>query len=357
MSDSYEKYFLAANSAEGFVSHFGDCYNPYDGWKAYIIKGGPGTGKSSFMRYLAREGEKKNLKVEYFPCSSDPNSLDAVSFPEIKTVIMDGTAPHIVDPKFVGISENLLDFGVFWNEKILREKREEIIKLTLENKESHKRASDYIKTAGNLIKSNYETALKVTDIKKAELFAEKLIKKYIPKDDGKGYEWVRFLSGITPFSVVSYADSLPFKYKNTVILRDEYGASSIVIFEKIRKYSVDSGYEIITVKNHILPSLIIDGIIIPELSLVFLRESKFMKINSDVRRINTERFLKENCSNKNNTKFNYEISKLLISKAVDTLNEAKSIHDDLEKCYVGAMDFEALTRFADEFKNKIIGCK
>jgi len=355
MNDSYKKYFLAANSAEGFVSHFGDCYDSYDGWKAYIIKGGPGTGKSSFMRYVAKEGEKKNLKVEYFPCSSDPNSLDAVSFPEIKTVIMDGTAPHIVDPKFVGICENLLDFGVFWNEELLSEKREEIIKLTLENKEAHKRASNYIKTAGNLIKSNYETALGFTDIKKAEIFAEKLIKKYIPKGDKKGYEWIRFLSGITPFSVVSYADSLLSVYENTVIIRDEYGVSSTIIFEKIRQYSLENGYEIITISNHILPSLITDGIIIPKLSVAFLRESKFMRFNSKVRRINSARFFKENYSDKKNKiKFNSTTSDLLISRAIDTLFEAKSVHDELEKCYVKAMDFDALTRFAESFVNKIL---
>lgn len=352
MNSSLNKYFLAANSAEGFVSHFGDCYNPFDNWKAYIIKGGPGTGKSSFMRYIAKKGEEKGLIVEYFPCSSDPSSLDAVAFPETKTVIMDGTDPHIVNPKFIGICENLLDIGVFWDENKLTQNAEKIIDLTLKNKSSHKKASNYIKTAGNLIRWDFETAVDFSDCEKIDSFTEKLIKKHIPKGEDKGYEWIRFLGGITPDGIVSFRGT---EYKNIEIIEDKYGAVSSRIFRKIRDYSLNNGYEIITIKNPFLPSLIIDGIIIPKLSVAFFREYKFMKMNLDIRRIRYQRFLKKNLDIKGSTfKFNQKITDSLLSKAVESLNYAKSVHDELEKCYIGAMDFDALSRFAEEFAEKAL---
>ena len=46
------KYFLAANSGNGFLSLFDTCYSAKDGWKVYIIKGGPGTGKSSLVNEI-----------------------------------------------------------------------------------------------------------------------------------------------------------------------------------------------------------------------------------------------------------------------------------------------------------------
>ena len=61
------KYFLAANSCEGFISCFAESYSANDNWRVYIIKGGPGTGKSSFMRYLASVAEER--KAEYELCS------------------------------------------------------------------------------------------------------------------------------------------------------------------------------------------------------------------------------------------------------------------------------------------------
>ena len=349
MNDSSEKYFLAANSAEGFISYFGDFYNPFDGWKAYIIKGGPGTGKSSFMRFIAKEGEKRKLKVEYFPCSSDPHSLDGVSFPKLKTVIMDGTAPHIVDPKYIGVCENLLDFGVFWDKKNLLKKAEEIIKVTLENKEFHKTASDYIKTAGNLIKLNYQTAKSFTDYIKTENFANKLIKKHIPKTGKKGFEWVRFSRGITPDGVKDYTETFAEKLENIIILNDEYGAFSTDVLERIRKCAIDRGYEIITIQNSVLPSVMTDGVIIPELSLGIIREYGG-KYDLNSRRIRFQRFIKDGFSQKRkNIKFNSQTAGLLLSKAVENLAEAKFIHDKLEKYYVDAMDFNALSRFAEDF--------
>ena len=123
-----EKYFLAANSTSGFVSYFGECYDNLDGWRVYIIKGGPGTGKSSFMRRVALIAESKGIDSIYCPCSSDPDSLDAVIFEDIKVVILDGTAPHIVEPSLWGACENIINLGDFWDKSLLYENRKAITK-------------------------------------------------------------------------------------------------------------------------------------------------------------------------------------------------------------------------------------
>ena len=47
-------YFMAANSGKGFFSLFDEIYYPREGWKLFIIKGGPGTGKSSVMKQIAQ---------------------------------------------------------------------------------------------------------------------------------------------------------------------------------------------------------------------------------------------------------------------------------------------------------------
>ena len=313
MNDSFKKYFLAANSAEGFVSRFGDCYNPKDGWKAYIIKGGPGTGKSSFMRYMAKTAVEKNIDVEYFPCSSDPDSLDAVILKNIKTVIMDGTAPHIVEPRFVGFCDNIINLGDFWDEKLLREKAEDILSVTKRNKSAHLRASEYIKIAGNLIRQNYEIACEFTDFDKAHKTAEKLNEKYLKNQNKVGYEWVRFLGGITPKGYVSFTDNLT---ENLIIIKDESGASSTAILENIIKNCLKKGYEIITLKNPILPSIITDGILIPEISIAFIREYSGMKINSPCRRIRFERFSHSGIDKKKkHLKFNTTQAKIILDKA------------------------------------------
>ncbi|MGN0492206.1 MAG: ATPase, partial [Acutalibacteraceae bacterium] len=144
------KYFLAANSCEGFCSAFADSYDADGEWRVFIIKGGPGTGKSSFMKYLAARAADKGEKILLCPCSSDPDSLDAVIMPEKKLAVMDGTAPHTVDPAFPGACEKILNFGEFWDDSAFLADKRQIIETTRLNKALHKTASRYMRAAGQL---------------------------------------------------------------------------------------------------------------------------------------------------------------------------------------------------------------
>ena len=63
-------YFAGANSGVGFVNLFGDFYEESSLDRLYIIKGGPGTGKSTFMRILAERAADAGAGAEYFLCGS-----------------------------------------------------------------------------------------------------------------------------------------------------------------------------------------------------------------------------------------------------------------------------------------------
>ena len=90
-------FFLGANSAEGFYGLYEQLLDAklYD---LLILKGGPGCGKSTFMHRAAAALEARGAQSVYIHCSGDPNSLDAVFFPAIRTAIVDGTAPHGMAP-------------------------------------------------------------------------------------------------------------------------------------------------------------------------------------------------------------------------------------------------------------------
>ena len=87
-------YFLGANGPKGFVSLYREFCSPDSGNFLWVIKGGPGCGKSTLMKRVAAAAEERGLQVEYIRCSGDPDSLDAILLPEKKTAIVDGTAPH-----------------------------------------------------------------------------------------------------------------------------------------------------------------------------------------------------------------------------------------------------------------------
>ena len=122
-----KRYFAAANSADGFVCWFDRIFTPDTIDRCFIIKGGSGTGKSTFMKRLAAEGEKRGYEAEYYYCSSDPTSLDGLILIRktmggegLRTAaVIDGTAPHTRDPILPGAAEEIINLGDFWDEGML----------------------------------------------------------------------------------------------------------------------------------------------------------------------------------------------------------------------------------------------
>lgn len=49
--------------------------------------------------------------MEYILCSGDPDSLDAILLPGKKAALVDGTAPHVVEPKYPGVVEQYINLG------------------------------------------------------------------------------------------------------------------------------------------------------------------------------------------------------------------------------------------------------
>ena len=52
-------------------------------------------------------------------------------------------------------------------------------------------------------------------------------------------------------------------------------------------------------------------------------------------------------------RFNEKIKNELIKESVSCLKSAKSVHDELEKKYIEAMDFERLNEFYNNFIAKL----
>lgn len=360
MQKTYQKFFLGANSGEGFISHFGDSYVGGE-WRAYIIKGGPGTGKSSFMKYIAAKADEKGYSVILCPCSSDPQSLDGVIIEEIKTVFLDGTAPHVVEPKLPGACENIINLGEFWDSNKLFLNASKIAEAANRNSRLHKTAAAYLSAAGEVIYDNLKIARLATDRKKALKFAYRLTEQYIPKKArrNKGNEFFRFIGGTTPNGIIGFSKTVTDYYKRIVVLEDKFGSASGEIIKFLRAAAKESGYDVITLKNPFLPGEIYDHILIPELSLAFVTENEFIKFDTSVRRIHARRFINKAVMKKYRARisFNNRIIKQLLSGAVGTLKNAKASHDVLEKFYIDSMDFDALSKFAIETERKIIPSK
>ena len=98
MSEHKVQYFLGANAPDGFYSLYPELIDLERARAVYILKGGPGCGKSTLMRRVGERMEQAGLETEYILCSGDPDSLDGLVLPQLGVAIVDGTAPHGTAP-------------------------------------------------------------------------------------------------------------------------------------------------------------------------------------------------------------------------------------------------------------------
>lgn len=350
-------FFLGANTPGGFYSLFNELYDNENGWRLYIIKGGPGTGKSSLMKKIAAEADKRGYFCERIYCSSDPNSLDGVIIPSLKISIADGTSPHVLEPVYPGVSEVIVDLGAFRDDKKLRENSADIIRLTKENKAKHTECTRFLNAAGGALTDIVKIAAVAIDLEKIESFISHLAARELGTGSGeRGRVKRRFLSAVTPEGVSVFYDTAETLAERKIILHDDTSLSSGIITEALCDAAIQSGYDVIKCLCPLSPDNKADHIIIPELSLgIFTSNRHHTFVGEDVKSVQCSRFLikSEMRLHKNRLSFTKKAYNEMINEALIRLKEAKAIHDELEKYYISAMDFEALGEFSEELIGEI----
>lgn len=96
------------------------------------------------MRKIGLAAEKQGLDVEYVLCSGDPDSLDGVYIPALKTAWVDGTVPHVTEPVCFGVDSDYVNLGRFCRLPFSPEEKEEIQRINTSYKLLYARAYGYL---------------------------------------------------------------------------------------------------------------------------------------------------------------------------------------------------------------------
>lgn len=352
----YPRYFAGATTPSGFDSRFSELYDTEKGELCYILKGGPGTGKSTLMKRLCAEGSTSGDSPEVFLCSSDPDSLDAVRFPRSGTVIADGTAPHVMEPTAPGISEQLVNLGEYFDLGILASERENILSLMRENALLHARARRYVTAAGTLLDDIFTLRSAATDTAKASLFGDGLAARLLHPENKKGRAVTRYLTAVTPKGVLFLADTVTHICPDAVIIDDPCGAASSVLLEAVAKRALSLGCDVILCPSPFSSKFKLEQVIVPSQRKAFTVSDRYRKITSERRTLHAARFTKERelIPHRSRIDFDRKTAARLLSTASDILSQANAVHRELEKYYIAAMDFSKNEKFFEAMRKRII---
>ena len=346
-STGEDAYFVASNSAKGFCSYYRECFDDPRIDHLYALKGGPGTGKSRFLREVAQYAEMAGGKSEYIYCSSDPDSLDGVIITHRGRCIalLDATAPHVYEPSRPGIREDLINLGAFWSIDALSAMAKQIEGLHLEKGKAYRRAYRYLCAMGE------------TETNKIELVSPYIRRAAIVRLAQ------RLMSGVDPEASFSAQPALIrslgmkgrvafdtyFASAKKICLIEDYRGAAQYLMAELLRIASELRLKIRVSHDPIFPDQI-DGIFLSSSQIAFVI-GKTEDCSYPYRHIGMRRFVETAKMRNVRSEINYaeRLSKALLQGAIEELARVREIHFAMEELYISAMDFSAKEAFTKSF--------
>ena len=356
-----KKVFPGGNTSRGFHSFYDYIIEP-DATRIFVIKGGPGVGKSTFMRKIGETMLGKGYDVEFHCCSSDNDSLDGIVIPALRIAMLDGTAPHVVDPKNPGVVDEILHLGDHWNEEGLRKHKTQILACNKEVGRLFNRAYTYLSTA-NIFLNEVKFYYRGTGAFDVAAFDEKVLElthdifEGKPRHTDSPKERRLFATAITPKGPESHLETIVGHLNKRYIIAGDDGTGKNTLVRRLMEAAMMRGYDVEAYHCTLDPSLI-DHLVIPALSTAIINavEPHYYNAKTNDTIIDTMAFVspilnKRYLNEKNKAREMYRQS---MEQAIWFLSQAKKEHDIMEEFYVPYMKFDEVNLRREKILQRIL---
>lgn len=357
MNGKFIDVFPGGNTSKGFYSFYRYILSQDEARRIICIKGGPGTGKSTLMKKIAEHFNSKGYDVERHHCSSDNNSLDGVVIKGLNVAILDGTAPHVVDPVNPGAVDEILNMGQCWNEAGFEKFRKNIIDINKEVGRTFKRAYKYI-GAARIIHDDWSTLNnEALNISKLNGLKEQL------KDDlfdtpvsNMGFDRHLFATAFTPNGIITFIDTLIDGYDNVIAFNGGPGTGKTEILDFLAKEAQKRGFYVEIYHDPLIPERI-EHVLIPGLNTALITSNEINRKKFEGQQIDMDSMLNNFVINKNKAEAEKasETFYSLLNKGLEIIASAKILHDQMETYYIPNMDFKKIDAVYESVLNKLLG--
>ena len=322
------RYFLGANSAAGFSSHYDEILPHREGGLLRVLKGGSGCGKSTLMKKVAAHALQLGLSVRYIHCSSDPDSLDGILIPAVDYCVVDGTAPHVVEPELCGCGERYVDLSSIGDEDSLISCRHVLRKIKQSAIENRAEAAVQL------------SALAAVErlLPEGEPIPATAADRLIPEQGENGAMQTVFLSGHTPKGRITFWQTAEALCPERYLLR----GSPKQITDFLRYASVLAsarGCGGILCDSPLLPGLHAEHLLLPGAGIAFLSDTALAPCPLEARGIFGSHPEADDL---------LPTRKQLLRSAAAKLKQAKEFHDLLEDACAPFLNYASANRAALE---------
>ena len=350
------QYFLGGNTPSGFYSLYHQLSDPEQFQALYIIKSGPGSGKSSLMRRVGRHARAAGLETAEVLCSGDPDSLDALILPQLRAAIVDGTSPHVIEPQCPGVVDRYIDLSGFYDRGGLQPLKRDILAAFAEYQGHYKRVYRCLGAAGELRRDMNELLATESVQQKLARRAAGIIGRELKKPgSGPSKPEQRFLSAVTHKGAVTLWDTVSAKAGRVYELADSYGLAHHLL-NPILTAALAAGHRAVACPDPMVPDRLAH-LIFPDLSLAFVTSTPEQPWpHRAYRRLRLDAMVDGDAyrAAKPRLRFTRRVAAALLDEGVAGLSQAKEAHDRLERLYNPYVDFNKVAETADRLADEIL---
>lgn len=266
------------------------------------------------------------------------------------------THSHVVEPKYAGVVERYVDMGACYDRAGLKNARREIMAAMQGYKACYARAYRCLDAAAEI--SSDMRAIVVTPAVEAKIAkrAKGILTREIKKSGREsGSVRQRFLTAVTHKGLVAEFGSVDRLCKRVYELADTYGLAHQMLTHLLAG-AVAAGHDVIACPSPMSPDRL-EHLLIPGLSLAFVTSTPALPYGRrPYRRIRLDAMADPEAvrRSKARLKFSRKVSGALMDEAVDSLAQAKSMHDDLEALYNPYVDFDKVHAIADSAAAEVL---
>ena len=241
----------------------------------------------------------------------------------------------VVEPKYPGLVERYVNLGDCYDRAGLQPLRQELMGCMKGYKACYQRAYRCLTAAAQIGEDLRSLLLTPALEAKMAKRARGILSREVKKGDGEAGRAVqRFLGGVTWKGVLCQFETVDALCKRVYELADTYGLAHSMLTQ-LAAGALASGHDVIVCPSPLFPDRM-EHLLIPSLSLAFVSASPSLPYpKRPYRRIRLDAMADAELlrRNKARLKFSRKVSAALVEEAVDSLAQAKAMHDELEGLY------------------------
>ena len=344
--------FASSHTSQGFYTFIPELIKGLG--RVYILKGAPGTGKSTFIRLVGETMSEQGLEVEFWISALDAITPDGVYLPQLDIAIINGSLPESIDPRYPGVKEQLINLGEYWEPAKIEAHRVEIIDMVDQMEISQQQVYKLLKEAGRVKEEIRQINAQNLNMEKLGLVIQQLAAEILESRPGEKHY---FAGALTIDGLVDYIHELSNACQKRYIFQGPAGSGKSMVIGELARQARERGYFL---------EYYHCGLEVDSLSMVIIRDLQIALIEAGNVEISPKPWdtvvdlglCMDNSDAgevKEGSSVNYRIFESLLLEAQQQLEKSSQNNKALKKFYTGAMDFSRLDQIRLRLLEEIRG--